>query len=137
MTLQDVLAEYGQDFLNTHNLSPHARKVFSAILNCRTAVLGAHRLVCDNCGHEIFMNNSCRDRHCPICQTAVKNFGSLSKANICLTPITFTRYSPCRPNLIRLFSKIKKKFILSSLKPSRKPSWIYAETINIWPLYPV
>jgi hypothetical protein len=72
MTLQDVLAQYGQDFLKGHKLSPHAHKVFSAILHCRTAVLGAHRLVCDNCGHEIFMNNSCRDRHCPQCQTAAK-----------------------------------------------------------------
>jgi len=72
MTLQDVLSEYGQDFLDSHKLSPHARKVFSAILHCRTAVLGAHRCVCDNCGHEIFMNNSCRDRHCTLCQTAAK-----------------------------------------------------------------
>jgi len=72
MTFQDVLVKYGRAFLDKHNLSLHARKVFSAILHCRTAVMGTHSFVCDNCGHEVFMNNSCRDRHCPLCQTVSK-----------------------------------------------------------------
>jgi len=72
MTFQDILVKYGREFLNKHKLSLQALKVFFAILHCRTAVMGTRRFVCDNCGHEIFMNNSCRDRHCPICQTATK-----------------------------------------------------------------
>jgi len=35
---------------------------------CRTAELGAHKLVCDECGYEIIEYNSCRNRHCPKCQ---------------------------------------------------------------------
>jgi rubrerythrin len=72
MTFQDILVKYGKQFLAKHNLSLHARKVFSAILHCRTAVMGTHSYVCDNCGHEVFVNNSCHDRHCPLCQTAAK-----------------------------------------------------------------
>jgi len=72
MTLQDVLIEYGQEFLDKQKLSPHARKVYSAILHCRTVVLGTHRYVCDNCDYEVFTNNSCRNRHCTLCQTATK-----------------------------------------------------------------
>lgn len=72
MTLQDVLVEYGQEFLDKYKLSPHARKVYSAILHCRTPVLGTHRCVCDNCDHEVFTNNSCRDRHCTLCQNTTK-----------------------------------------------------------------
>jgi len=43
-------------------------KVVSDILNCRTQVLGGHRLRCDKCGQEEFSYNSCRNRHCPKCQ---------------------------------------------------------------------
>ena len=43
-------------------------KVVSDIINCRTSVLGGHRLKCDACDHEEFSYNSCRNRHCPKCQ---------------------------------------------------------------------
>lgn len=43
-------------------------KVVSDIINCRTSVLGGHRLKCDLCAHEEFSYNSCRNRHCPKCQ---------------------------------------------------------------------
>ena len=43
-----------------------------AIEVCRTAVLGGHRDKCDNCGHLEVSYNSCRNRHCPKCQTLQK-----------------------------------------------------------------
>lgn len=43
-------------------------KVVADIINCRTSVLGGHRLKCDSCAHEEFSYNSCRNRHCPKCQ---------------------------------------------------------------------
>jgi hypothetical protein len=49
-------------------LSKDEAKVVSDILNCRTSVLGGHRLECDSCEHEEFSYNSCRNRHCPKCQ---------------------------------------------------------------------
>lgn len=49
-------------------LSKIEAKVVSDIVNCRTSVLGGHRLQCDHCGHEEFSYNSCRNRHCPKCQ---------------------------------------------------------------------
>jgi len=36
---------------------------------CRTAALGGHRYVCDTCGYTKPMYNSCRNRHCPTCQS--------------------------------------------------------------------
>ncbi len=42
------------------------------IMNCRTAALGAHIDTCDNCGHTRISYNSCRNRHCPKCQTFAK-----------------------------------------------------------------
>jgi hypothetical protein len=43
-----------------------------AIEICRTAVLGGHKDRCDNCGHLEISYNSCRNRHCPKCQTLRK-----------------------------------------------------------------
>ena len=43
-----------------------------AIETCRTAALGGHRETCDTCGAERLAYNSCRNRHCPKCQTLAK-----------------------------------------------------------------
>jgi hypothetical protein len=40
-----------------------------AIEACRTAALGGHVDTCDTCGHEANSYNSCRNRHCPKCQS--------------------------------------------------------------------
>jgi hypothetical protein len=44
-------------------------KVVMAILRCRTAALGGHVDQCSRCGHQAISFNSCRNRHCPRCQT--------------------------------------------------------------------
>ena len=44
-------------------------KVLNAIVRCRTAALGGHRDQCDRCGYQTISFNSCRNRHCPKCQT--------------------------------------------------------------------
>ena len=49
-------------------LSKIESKVVADIINCRTSVLGGHRLKCDACDHEDYSYNSCRNRHCPKCQ---------------------------------------------------------------------
>ena len=43
-----------------------------AIEVCRTAVLGGHQDQSDHCGHLEISYNSCRNRHCPKCQTLRK-----------------------------------------------------------------
>ncbi len=49
------------------------QKVLDATSRCRTAALGGHRDVCLNCGHQAISYNSCRNRHCPKCQTAARD----------------------------------------------------------------
>ena len=45
-------------------------KVLFAIARCRTAALGGHIDECTHCGHRATISyNSCRNRHCPKCQT--------------------------------------------------------------------
>ena len=45
-------------------------RVMSAIEACRTAALGGHVSACQKCGHSHIAYNSCRNRHCPKCQSA-------------------------------------------------------------------
>jgi hypothetical protein len=47
-------------------------KVLLAIVRCRTAVLGGHLDQCTRCGHRAISFNSCRNRHCPKCQTGAR-----------------------------------------------------------------
>lgn len=70
--LQDILEQYGKNFLNVYSLSYVQLKAFNGILNCRTASLGGHVDICDECGFQIISYNSCRNRHCPKCQSFAK-----------------------------------------------------------------
>jgi hypothetical protein len=49
-------------------------KVIRAVERCRTAALGIHRDRCGDCGKDFgYSFNSCRNRHCPKCQTQARN----------------------------------------------------------------
>jgi len=48
-------------------------KVLLAIVRCRTAALGGHIDACTRCGYRAAISyNSCRNRHCPKCQTGAR-----------------------------------------------------------------
>jgi hypothetical protein len=68
----DIFRDYGQQFLRAHNIPARHRKVMRQITNCRTAVLGGHHQWCARCGFQRYQYHSCRNRHCPKCQTAAK-----------------------------------------------------------------
>ena len=51
------------------HLSLGQLKVMSAIEQCRSAALGGHVLRCEGCGTDQLSYNSCRNRHCPKCQS--------------------------------------------------------------------
>lgn len=70
--LQDIFRQHGAEYLEHYTLSVVQAKAMRAILSCRTSVLGAHVDRCDECGFEQISYNSCRNRHCPKCQTFAK-----------------------------------------------------------------
>jgi Putative transposase/Transposase zinc-binding domain len=71
----DVFRQHEQEFFAAwgHTLSQQQRRVFRDICACRTASLGAHVQRCDSCAHESIAYNSCRDRHCPKCQSTARD----------------------------------------------------------------
>ena len=70
--LAEVLATCGPAYLATHALTAAQAKVWRAIVACRTAALGGHVDRCDACGVMRHVYHSCRNRHCPQCQTRAK-----------------------------------------------------------------
>ncbi len=72
MTLAEVFRRHGPAYLAKHVLSSVKAKVWRAIVACRTAVLGGHVETCDGCGVTRHVYHSCRNRHCPQCQTRAK-----------------------------------------------------------------
>jgi Putative transposase/Transposase zinc-binding domain len=74
LEVADVFRRYGQAYRDNHgaSMSTQQRRVMTAIQVCRTAALGGHLERCDQCGHERNCFNSCRDRHCPKCQSLAR-----------------------------------------------------------------
>lgn len=72
LEVADIFRQHGDEFRLTHSLSPEQRRVMRAIERCRTASLGGHVEQCDACGHQRIAYNSCRNRHCPKCQSLAK-----------------------------------------------------------------
>jgi hypothetical protein len=48
-------------------------KILTAIVCCRTSMLGGHIDECSDCGHRAISFNSCRNRHCPKCQANARD----------------------------------------------------------------
>jgi hypothetical protein len=70
----DIFRRYGAAYRESHgaSLCIAQRRVMSAIELCRTAALGGHVERCDHCDHQRICYNSCRDRHCPKCQSLAR-----------------------------------------------------------------
>jgi hypothetical protein len=72
---------------NAGHVSLGQIKVMSAIESCRTAALGGHVARCEKCSHIQIAYNSCRNRHCPKCQSgAAKEWLAEREADLLPVP---------------------------------------------------
>jgi hypothetical protein len=67
--LADLVRTHGVAYQQTHRLTRGQHRALRALAACRTAALGGHTETCDVCGATRIAYNSCRNRHCPKCQT--------------------------------------------------------------------
>lgn len=74
LEVADIFRRAGPAYRQLHadSLSRAQRRAMSAIARCRTASLGGHVEQCDACAHQRVAYNSCRNRHCPKCQSLVR-----------------------------------------------------------------
>lgn len=67
-TVQGIFTKFYPDYLKKYVPWLQQAKAARAIINCRTKALGGHIYKCSECGHTKIRYNSCRNRHCPLCQ---------------------------------------------------------------------
>jgi hypothetical protein len=68
----DVFRSYGSSYQAANGISVEQRRILHDLAVCRSAALGGHKKRCERCGHEEISYNSCRNRHCPKCQAALR-----------------------------------------------------------------
>ncbi|HTU45845.1 MAG TPA: transposase [Bryobacteraceae bacterium] len=92
LEMADLVRAQGDRFLDRYrsSFSFQQLKAFCAIRNCRTAALGGHLDSCSRCGYQAISYNSCRDRHCPKCQTQARQRWVSAQADFFL-PISVLR----------------------------------------------
>jgi hypothetical protein len=72
LEVADIFRAHGPSWRHEQrgHLSVGQLKVMSAIEQCRSAALGGHALRCSACAQPQLAYNSCRNRHCPKCQSS-------------------------------------------------------------------
>ena len=74
LEVADLFRAFGPAYREDHGheMPVRHKRVMRAIEICRTAELGGHVDQCDHCGASRISYNSCRNRHCPKCQSLDK-----------------------------------------------------------------
>ena len=68
--ISEAIRRFGPSYVEACRPAPHVRDVLMRIRDCRTEAMGGREVACPECGHVHTVWNSCRDRHCPVCQGA-------------------------------------------------------------------
>lgn len=77
--ISEALVRFGPDWAVRYHPTAHVAGVLQHIRDCRTPALGGHVTACPECGEEYTLYHSCRDRHCPRCQYAMREAWLLSR----------------------------------------------------------
>ena len=111
----DIFRAHGETYRATHLLSPEQRKAMWCIEACRTAVLGGHVDVCQDCGTELDPSyNSCRNRSCPKCQ-ALDQDRWINKRRERLLPVGCYHVVFTLPSALRTVASRNRKVIFNTL----------------------
>jgi len=69
--INDIFRKYHKKYCEKYrsHISPQQYRVINALITCRTPDLGGHLYKCDSCEKYHIVYNSCKNRHCPTCQS--------------------------------------------------------------------
>jgi hypothetical protein len=101
-------AEYGDRMLPSH------RRAMQAIEHCRTPVLGGHVYHCGQCDSYHYHYHSCRNRHCPQCQT-LKGQQWLIQQQALLLPVPYFMLTFTVPEAVREVARRHQKLLYDQL----------------------
>lgn len=112
--LGDIFRNYGEQYRRNHALPLSHLRVMRAVERCRTAALGGHLKQCDACGFEHPAYNSCRNRHCPKCQSLAKARW-LEKQKSELLPVGYFHLVFTLPHQLNRLILVNKKPLINIL----------------------
>lgn len=112
--LADVFRLHWDAYYSRNTLAPEQHKVAHAIMNCRTPALGGHVDRCDCCGETYNSYNSCRNRHCPKCQS-LKTAKWLAERQGELLPVPYFHVVFTLPHELNTLVLYNKKALYSLL----------------------
>lgn len=116
LEVADVFRAHGSAYraANLGHISLDQLKVMNAIERCRTAMLGGHVARCAQCGHDHIAYNSCRNRHCPKCQSiAAKAWLAAREAE--LLPVRYFHLVFTLPEPVRNIARQNKREVYNLL----------------------
>jgi predicted Zn-ribbon and HTH transcriptional regulator len=135
INIQDVLNRFFDDYRKEYKISYDQYKVLNSIMSCRTSKLGGHANACDSCGHTSIAYNSCRNRHCPICQSIKREKWRIDRnadlLNIHYFHVVFTVPDFLNPiffnNQRLLYSLLMKSAATTLMKLTSKKKYLGAQ----------
>jgi hypothetical protein len=133
LEVADIVRAQGNRFIENNCRWIHwtHRKVLQAIARCRTAALGGHRDQCPRCGYRAISFNSCRNRHCPKCQSGARDKWIAARQNELLA-VAYVHVVFTLPHQLSQLALQNKKVLYTSCSaPVRKLFWKLPATPSI------
>jgi len=110
----DIFREYGPAYREAHKPPLYQLKAMSAIEKCRTSALGGHVDECDVCGYQRISYNSCRNRHCPKCQSLTREEWLLARKED-LLPVSYFHVVLTIPDVLNQIALVNQRVIYNIL----------------------
>ena len=134
MELADIFHRYGPAYRSKFGkrLLPSHRQAMRAIEQCRTQVMGGQVYQCHQCAETRYSYHSCRNRHCPKCQS---NVGQqwLTKQRDLLLPVPYFMITFTLPAQLRALTRSNQRLMINLLfrtsaaaiqQLARNPRWL-------------
>ena len=129
--LGDIFRNYGEQYRQNHALPFSHLRVMRAVERCRTAALGGHLQQCDACGFEHPAYNSCRNRHCPKCQSLAKARW-LEKQKSELLPVGYFHLVFTLPHELNRLILVNKKPLINFLFQAVSETLLEFASYALW-----
>jgi hypothetical protein len=115
LEVAQIFRHHGPDYRENHGLSSEQHRAMRDIERCRTARLGGHVDVCSQgCGYSAISYNSCRNRHCPKCQS-LKQARWLAERLERLLPIPYFHLVVTLPHDLQPLARFNQTLIFNLL----------------------
>ncbi len=137
--IRDIFKKNADLYISRYKPPKEHIKVIRSIKSCRSGDYGRHMLTCPDCEEVIILNNSCRNRHCPVCQHKAREKWLTDRKDELLN-VSYFHLVFTLPHLLNPLAYKYKKIVFDVLFKSvnrtieifsEDPKWLGAQTGGI------